>query len=220
MLALPVSIVLGVIFFFGLKFFVSKVNSSTTSEATEKIPLINQKIKSIDTATVQALEYAEELIPFDEAIERQEKEAVMKAELNKQLSTLSNIESKLSDLKLEVEETEKEYNEIKKGKESAQEVSDNIKSKKDSLKSENLALQNSIKEVFDALKSFTSTTKLNPNQEAGFKLITENVQLANKQLESLVASYNQSSGRFQNLHDQFNDLEVEFSKLVEKELSD
>jgi predicted nuclease with TOPRIM domain len=214
------SILFGAIFFFGLKRLIARMNQSTTSEATLEIPRVLEEIEKIDTAINNALEYASELVTFDEAIERQEKEKVMKEELNKQISLIATLEGKLDELKLEVEETEKEYNEIKKGKESAREVSDSIKSSKDSLKSENDTLQEGLAEVMNTLKEFSSKTKLNANQEAGFKVITGNIEAANNQLESLVTSYKQSSSRFLNLHEQFDDLEIEFSKLVEQELSD
>jgi uncharacterized phage infection (PIP) family protein YhgE len=214
------TIIFGVCFYYGLRFAIEKTNKNTTSEASSEIPKVIGLIESTDKTIQEILAYASELLPFDEAIERQEKEQLLKEELNKQLSILAKTEGQLNELKLEVDETEQEYNEIKKGKESAQEVADNIKNRKNSLKEESESLQNGLADVTSSIREFATKTKLNANQEAGFKLILGNIEAANKQLETLITSYNQSSSRFLNLHEQFNDLEVEFSKLVEKELSD
>jgi chromosome segregation ATPase len=214
------AVIFSVVFFFGLKFLIQSLKKKTTSEATSEVPLIVKKIAVVDEAIEKAIQYASDLAPFDDAIERQEKEKVMRQELDKELSALGVLESKLNELKLEVEDTEKEYNEIKKGKESSQELDEAIKANKPALATEHKELQNNIESTLRNISEFITKTRLNANQEAGLKLITNNIQNANKQLGTLVQSYNQSSTRFLNLYEQFNDLEIEFSKLVEKELND
>jgi hypothetical protein len=207
-------------FFFVLKFLIQSLKHKTNSEAITEVPIIHNQILIVDGAIEKAVQYASDLVPFNDAIERQEKEKIMKLELDKELSALAVLEIKLNELKLEVEENEKEYNDIKKGKESSQELNEAIKASKSGLTSQNIELQNKIENTLNNISTFTTKTKLNPNQEAGFKLINNNIKNANKQLGILIQSYNQSSTRFLNLYGQFNDLEMEFSKLVEKELSD
>ncbi len=220
MITLLASIFLGVAYFFSIKFLIARINQNTTSEAETQIPEVIKEITTVDETIQKALEYANELVPFDQALERREKESILQEELKKQLTAISKLEGNLNELKFEVEETEREYNEIKKGKEEAEDVTKNIKSQKSNLESENETLQKNLTNILEALKTFSQTKKLDANQDAGFKIILSNINTANKQLETLVMSYKQSSARFLNLHEQFNDLEVEFSRLVEQELSD
>lgn len=220
MIALIFSLILIAPLFYGLKFLIKKVYTQTTSESSTKIPEINIQITKNDEIIYKVLSYTQGLLPLSDALKRKEQEQNLKNELIKSERIIFELEKNLSALKSEVDETQNEYNKVKKGKESGDAISENIKTRKNELKNENDSLQKSLQESLNGIESFSKSTRLNQNQEAGVKLILGNIQDANKQLETLINSYNQSSSRFLNLYEQYSDLEVEFTRLVEQELSD
>jgi chromosome segregation ATPase len=220
LIALIFSLILIAPLFYGLKFLIKKVYTQTTSESSTKIPEINIQITKSDDMIHEDLSYTQGLLPLSDALKRKEQEQNLKNELIKSEKIIFELEKNLSALKSEVDETQNEYNKVKKGKESGDAISENIKTRKNELKNENDSLQKNLLESLNGIESFSKSTRLNQNQEAGVKMIIGNIQDANKHLETLINSYNQSSSRFLNLYEQYSDLEVEFTRLVEQELSD
>jgi chromosome segregation ATPase len=199
-----------------LKF--SRKNSQTDHSANIKI--LEAKIEEINSSINNALNYSSQLVPLESALERKSEEKIIRAELEKELKTLKQLEMRLNSLQTEVEVAEASHHEIKRGKEASEELSKAIKERKDKLDKENNKIINDIDLSLDQLSSLSKGLSLTKDQDTGMKIIFNGISNSKKQIQTLVQAYKQSSGRFINLQAQYQDLEKEFTKLVEKELQD
>lgn len=188
-------------------------HSSNINELESEIGKINESIAN-------ALDYSTRLVPLESALERKREEKEIRAELEKELNTLKQLEIKLTSLQTEVEIAEASHHEIKRGKEASGELSKAIKDSKDKLEKENIKTMANLDLSLDQLSSLSKGLTLNKDQDTGMKIIFNGISNSKKQIQTLVQAYKQSSGRFINLQAQHQDLEKEFTKLVEKELQD
>ncbi|HMO16727.1 MAG TPA: hypothetical protein PKA63_02630 [Oligoflexia bacterium] len=212
---------LGLPLFLGACWGLAKLASrEEVSDASERLKEIDSKLASLDPIVEKAVEYAENLDPLSLAIERRNRESELKDGLSKELAKLADLEKKLANLQKQVEVAEESHNELKRGKEESESLAKLIKERKKELENENENIKTEIEKYLAQITSLATTKKLSSDQNAGTKIIFNSLTNASKQLETLSSSYNQASTRFLNLQTQFSDLEKEFTKLVEKELTE
>lgn len=207
--------------FIGACWLLVKVASKEiTSDAGEKLTVVEHRIAELDEVFDKAVGYTESLEPLSLAIERRNREQELKDNLNKELAKLAELEKRLATLQKQVEVAEESHNELKRGKEASAEVAKVIKERKKELELENDNIKKEVENSLDQISKLSTKKKLTPDQNAGTKIIFNSTTNASKQLDTLANSYSQASTRFLNLQNQFTDLEKEFTKLVEKELSE
>lgn len=215
-----VSAVVGLaVLYAALQFGVKLLSKKQSSGASDQITSIDKTINELNTSIEAALSKFSELVSGDE-LDTLEK---TKIELNNNLKTietkLKSLDQALANKQKDVEKAESTHNELKRSKEAAQVLADELKSAKSLLENEHKALESELTQSLTQLETLSSELKINPQAEAGINKIKNSLTNSRTQLNNLIQVYKQGSTRFVNLQAQYHDLEKEFTKLVEKELS-
>ena len=98
-------------------------------------------------------------------------------------------------------------------------MADSVRARKEELKSEYVRLESELENSLSQLSALSSEVTLTSDQQIGIKKIHGALEKTREQLNLLNEIYTQAQSRFLNLEAQYGELEKEFTKLVEKELS-
>lgn len=167
----------------------------------------------------QALQYLAAMVPLGDALEREQQIAGLRQDLSAETKKLQDLEAQLGRMQGLVETAEAAHSELKKGKEDCDTLADDIRSRKEQLISEASKLENEIAQSKAQLSMLSEEVSLTKEQKAALNQITAALDNSQKHVSGLAEVYTVASTRFVNLETQYSELEKEFTKLVEKELS-
>lgn len=207
------------ILFGALHFGVKLLSKRQSSGASDQIHTIDKSIDELNSAIESALNQFAELISADELDSLDNAKSELDANLKTVQKKLQSLELALQNKQIEVDKAESTHNELKRSKEAAEVLADELKASKSKLDAEHAALEGELNQSLTQLEVLSTELKLNPQAEAGMNKIRNSLINSQTQLKNLVQIYRQGSTRFVNLQTQYRDLEKEFTKLVEKELS-
>lgn len=214
------SVVLAALLYLGLTIsskVIAKKASSTGSSAEVKV--FETSIEALNQNIDKAIAYATTLVPLSEYTDLVKKKDEFEDTLANAKNKLETLESRLSEIQGKVSVEELNHSSLKKGREEAIDLANSIREKKAQLESEQKRLSEELNNSKNQLDILSNEMNLTPEQEAGLNQIKTALKNSQEQLNSLSQTYKQSSTRFATLHGQYSDLEKEFTKLVEKDLS-
>ena len=214
-IALVCCLILGAALFFGTKV----LSRQQSSGAAGQIEEIDKKISVINSSIDNAIKKFEHLVSADELEQLDSAKDQLNKTLQEVQSKLHNLENALASKQKEVDAAESSHNDLKRSKEAAAVLADDLKATKAKLESEHKALETELNQSLSQLQALSSELHINPQAEAGINKIKNSLSNSQIQLKTLIQIYQQGSTRFVNLQEQYKDLEKEFTKLVEKELS-
>jgi len=208
-----------VLLFIALTIGVKILAKTQSSGASSKVSVLDEKIALITNSISIALEKFEPLSSASELESLDIKKETTLATLRDSENKLKALENALTKKQEEVNSAETSHNDLKRAKEASEILADEIVAKKSILEAEYQALEEELSQSLNQLEVLSSELNLTPQQQAGITKIENSLANSQKQLKILVHMYQQGSTRFTTLQDQYKDLEKEFTKLVEKELT-
>ncbi len=196
---------------------ISKKASSTGS--SEEVKLAEISISKLDTNITNAIEYAKDLVPLSNLLDLVKTKDGFEDNLANERTKLELLEGKLNQIQEKVTSEEENHSNLKKGRAEAIDLANSIREKKGQLEKEQKKLVEDLGDSKNKLENLSTEVSLSPDQEIGLNLIKATIKSTHEQFTALSQTYKQSSTRFASLHSQYADLEGEFTKLVEKDLS-
>ena len=211
--------IFGIIATAAVVFRLRGTNSKGQAELSSEMDKQADIIRKFDTAIIAGLTYVEPMTPLGEAIEREHSIAGLRGELATESAKLGTLDAQLSKLQKAVEDAEAAHNELKKGKEDAQTLADEIRGRKEQLAAEASRIASELIQSQAQLDLIAGEVTLTREQRSALNSVKAAVEGTNNQLMALNEIYSVAAARFTNLETQYSELEKEFTKLVEKELS-
>jgi chromosome segregation ATPase len=191
----------------------------TSASASETVDEVQSQITLIDGALEQALPYVEEMRPLSEAAEREKSIEELAAQLETENAKLAELDKKVESLQADVEVEEASHNELKKGKDDATLLAEELRAGKEALDAEAARLQADLEQSLQQLQNLSGEIEMTAEQQAALNKIGAALESARGQFASVTEIHSQAQTRFFNLEHQYLELEKEFTKLVERELS-
>ncbi|MFN8389572.1 MAG: hypothetical protein U0136_04715 [Bdellovibrionota bacterium] len=198
-----------------LKSFAKKTTAGNSSGMTE----IENSIQQLDEHINRSFEYFDQMLPLGDAVQKEQEIAAVRADLAVESKKLADLDAQLTKLQAAVETAEAAHNELKKGKEDSDKLADEVRSKKDQLAAETKAIEGELAQSRAKLDVLSEEVSLTKDQKIALNSVTSSIDASSKQLLALSEVYTVAATRFSNLENQYRELEKEFTKLVEKELS-
>lgn len=213
------TIVLGIVFsgivFALMKYFQKKKESTGSGE---NMVGIEGEIQSMSDTIERGLSYCRDMIPYSKLKSRKADIERFNQQLSEERGKLEKLDKQVESLQGTIEVEESSHNELKKGKEEAGELAEQLRMNKDQLEGEYTRLEAELSRSLTEVSALSSEIEMTSDQKIACDKVQAGLENARLQLSTLADIYTQASTRFTNLENQYQELEGEFTKLVEKEL--
>jgi predicted nucleic acid-binding Zn-ribbon protein len=210
-----VGVVLGAIIMFGAIFAAKKVSGAGSSD---KIATLIDQSASADS---EIRGYVSRGVAFAskaqiDSVETQTRD--IGEALEKQKALLKEIEQKLETAQKDVETKEGAQQEMKSAKEEDEAKLMQITSQFNTVKSDSVALEQELSTSLKSLDAMMNEVPMTADQRAVFQELSNAITSASSRLRDLITDYQSVNERLENLRAQHQDLEDEYTKLVEQQL--
>lgn len=198
---------------------VARTKKANSGTATSELGAIDAQSATLAGEIEQAIAYISQMDPLAESRALMGQIAALNAELDQEREKLAALEKQLSGAQSKVDKEENEHSNLKRGKEECQRIADEMRSNTERLAMEQSRLDSELQQSSAQMTMLASETSLTAGQSQALKQINEALNDSSSHLKSVANLHNLSSERFLNLEVQYTELEKEYRKLVEKELS-
>ena len=195
------------------------LRSQASKEVGKERDVFKAEIAKFDDAIEVALSSLSGMSPLSDVRELEEKRKKIAADFDVERGKVTKLEGDLAALQKKVDKQEARHNELKKGKEDADRIADDIRANQEKLLAESKKLESELGQSKAQMSALVSSLPLDADQRAAIKEITDAVEKLGEQLKTLMEVNEVTSGRFLALQTQYSELEKEYRKLVDKELS-
>ena len=210
-----VAIVMGAGIIFGGIFAAKKLSGSGTSQKIETLTAESSAIEAeIRGIMGNGLAFASKAQL--ETVESQNRDLV--EGLEKQKALLKEIEQKLETAQKDVETKEGIQQEMKSAKEEDEAKLIEITSQFNNVKSDSVSLEQELSQSLKSLDAMMAEVPMTADQRAVFQELSNAITSASSRLRDLITDYQSVNERLENLRAQHQDLEDEYTKLVEQQL--
>ena len=215
-----VTTVIGAVLFAGGIFVLDRIFKAKKGASVGKdVAVFEEQVGSLTSAIEKSLSYVEEMQPLENAKDLESQIEGLERELAGEREKLAKLDKQVEALQSSVEAEEAQHGELKRGKDEATALANEIRSRQDEMGLEYNRLENELEQSLAQLSALSGEISLNPEQKSALKKITTAMEKSREQLTVLVDLHTQARNRFLSLETQYAELEREFTKLVEKELS-
>jgi len=180
---------------------------------------VREQIRTLEGAIERSLSYVSPMAPLGEVKELEGQRGVILQQFEVEQGKVKNLEGDLQVLQKKVDKQEARHNELKKGKEDADRIADEIRTNQETLLLQTKRLESELDQSKAQLTAFSSNSALTADQKAGMAEIQATVEKLLVQLQALREVNEDTTGRFLALQTQYSDLEKEYRKLIDRELS-
>lgn len=179
---------------------------------------INNEISSVDKAIERSSAHLEKMLSMDELQTISAQHKKVSDELNGEREQIKNFEARLENSQTIVQGQEKRHNELKRGKEEAERLAIELQANMEDLASESVKLQGELQSSKTKMSTLANETTLTEEQKAALQEIQDSLSSVLQQLMDLKQVSDQATERFLGLQTQYDELEQEYRRLVDKEL--
>lgn len=141
-----------------------------------------------------------------------------RATIAEQKALLSTIRERLDNARADVDAREKAQQEIRTMKEEDESAIVEVVANYDRFSSESVTLEHTLAESLRTLDAMASEIQMSPDQQAVFHELSNALTATSAQLRDVIVDYQNAHERLENLRRQYQDLENEYTKLVEQQL--
>jgi chromosome segregation ATPase len=180
---------------------------------------IDKQIKVIDELLERAISHLESQVSLNDLFSKQDELQEAKNRVVALEEKQKKIDAQLAKMQEDQAREEAAHNEIKKGKEGFLALAKELRQNKDTLENERATLEREFEQSVVKLTSLSSEISLTDEQQKALDEINQMLNDTKVQLKQQVDVYRQAEKRFENLQKQYSDLEEEFARLVDLELS-
>lgn len=200
----------------GYVFFLKKRNIANPYAI--QIPSIEKNISALKAKTEEILSYCDNMTSLGQFHETQNLVNDLLMQLTNSRERFEELEAEVEKIKALVKNEEETHNSLKHGKEEAVALAEQTREAYQQLSLESKHLESQLNQSLSKLSVLSNEVALTKEQEEGLMKICTSLEEAKNHLNSLVEMHGQAMMRFNSLELQFEELEREFGKLVEKEL--
>ncbi len=202
--------------FFTFRFVTSRTASSVGKEWDELVSRISASSDKLDNL----LTYIDSYCSRGQYESISGKLSGLKSELEKERTTLKDLEGRLDSSQQQVEEKETHQQEIKSSKEEDEIKLDELLSSYSDISAESIALEQKLAQSMKNLDSIMKEVTLTEPQRKLLDDLNEALNEAGSNLRDLLMEYETVNERLNMLKEQHDDLEEEYTKLVEQQLGE
>lgn len=175
---------------------------------------------ALHAAIAHSLDKLEQMIPWDQAVVVNNETKKMLEERDACAKQIAQLEKELDIQQGEIDTREKKHNKLKEGKGDAERLADEIKATQAQLQAESNRMQSQIADSLNQMEVLSAEVSLSAEQTKQLKNIQDTLKNLSDRLKMLTKTRGQSANRFITLENQYRELEIEYRKLIEKELND
>mgnify|MGYP000061131633 CR=1 FL=1 len=179
---------------------------------------LTTRIGALDGAIQGAIAYVKPLQPLEQLREAEAELQELQARLEKESKKLATLEAELQNRQSAVDKKESKQNELKQGKEEYEQIADEIRANRERLQSEAEKLQNQLENSKVELASLMTGLDMTDEQEKTMNDLLESLNRSKDHLFEMREVYQQATQRFTNVQVQYQQLELEYRNLLEKQL--
>ena len=205
----------GAVFAFRMLLLRRQTDGASAAEMRD----VETKCAEIGNKIDQAVKQLQKMASLDDYLHGESRISELREELAAERQKLEKLDKQVEKMQTSVEAEEAAHNALKKGKDEAVALAADVRTNKERLGTEVHKLEEDLETSLAELNALSSEVGLTVEQQQALDKIGQTLDQSRKQLRSLSDTYNQASTRFTNLEAQFVELEKEYTKLVEKELS-
>jgi chromosome segregation ATPase len=210
-----IAIALGVLIIFGAIFAAKKLSGGASSEAIEAFSVEAKQLEDEIRATMsRGVAFASK--SQIDSVENQNRD--FSENLEKQKGLLKEIEQKLETAQKDVETKESIQQEMKSAKEEDEAKLIEITARFNNVKSDSVSLEQELSTSLKSLDAMMNEVPMTADQRAVFQELSNAITSASSRLRDLITDYQSVNERLDNLKLQHQDLEDEYTKLVEQQL--
>ncbi|MCB0310035.1 MAG: hypothetical protein KDD42_02290 [Bdellovibrionales bacterium] len=201
---------------FSFLFFRRKVTGSVSAQLGK----LQSRVEEIDTRIENRIKQSGNYASKGQYDSLQKQFSSLKTDLEKEKDGLKALEPKLEACQKSVEEKESEQQELKSAKEEDEVALRQLLDGYESLSSESVQLEQQLAVSMKNLDSIMKEVDLTDEQKAVLEDLSNNLTNAGSTLRDLMMEYDTLNERLNMLQTQLEDLEEEYTKLVEKQLGE
>ncbi len=210
-----IAIALGALIIFGAIFAAKKLSGGASSEAIEALSVEAKQLEDEIRATMsRGVAFASK--SQIDSVENQNRD--FSENLEKQKGLLKEIEQKLETAQKDVETKESIQQEMKSAKEEDEAKLIEITARFNNVKSDSVSLEQELSTSLKSLDAMMNEVPMTADQRAVFQELSNAITSASSRLRDLITDYQSVNERLDNLKLQHQDLEDEYTKLVEQQL--
>lgn len=210
-----IAVALGAIIIFGAIFAAKKLSGGGSSEAMQALQAESKQLEDEIRKTMSKGVAFASKAQID-SVENQNREFT--ENLEKQKALLKEIEQKLETAQKDVETKEGIQQEMKSAKEEDEAKLIEITAKFNNVKSDSISLEQELSSSLKSLDAMMTEVPMTADQRAVFQELSNAITSASSRLRDLITDYQSVNERLENLKLQHQDLEDEYTKLVEQQL--
>lgn len=205
--------------FFVMRLLSQRIRADLARSAGKDQETLSSKIQEFDKALDASLDALGSMVSLDELSVLDEQLRSLHADIEKEKVGLQELETELGRLQSDVDTRESKHNKIKQGKEEASKLADTLRVQTEQLSSDARKLEGQLTDTQQQMESLAAGATLSVEQKAAFAEVNGSVKKLSEEFHEVTEVHNQAKDRFLNLENQYQELEKEYRKLVEIELS-
>ncbi len=201
--------------YFGARFLGSKNLKESAQDTTS----LRSDITELDTAIDTAATILEDMVSLDDKVTLEKEKTDFQTNIEEQRAKTEALQIKLEESQKNVAAAEAKLDELKRGKEESFTLAAEIRSNSEQLEAERSKLEAELNNSKTQMKELQSELELTAAQVAALDEIYSTIDDVGQNMTNLSQSHQLATDRFLNLQTQYEELEKEYAKLIEKELS-
>jgi chromosome segregation ATPase len=217
MVSLGIALTISLLMIGGAFFFIQR--SLGSSVGAEKETLI-ESLKEMDQDLVKLAKHTGSFASraqFDTLVDMVEQ---AQTNLEKEKASLKEIESRLDVSQKDVEQKEFQQQELKSAKEEDELKLQQLLESYENVSSESISLEQQLAESLKNLDTILGEINITDEQRAVFEDLNSQLSTSGGLLRELITEYNSVNERLNLLREQHEDLEDEYTRLVEQQLGE
>jgi chromosome segregation ATPase len=180
---------------------------------------VKAEVAKYDNAINLVIEKLNLMVSFDEISELDKRKAQIGEEVKVEQQKVEQLQTSLSKLQEKVDVQEAKHAELKKGREDSQRIADDIREKKEILAAEYDKLQGDLAQSQSQVSELSNGVEMDDGQKNALNDIQASLKSMLDHMNEVQEANKLATQRFMNLETQYTELEKEFRKLIDKELS-
>lgn len=220
MFTLSISLILGVVSSIALLGYAKKVKSfSVEDELLQQKEKYGGEIQGLDKAIASGAQVLSDMGRLSEYTQYLDNVSTSSTNYEKVVQESRALDNHLKNQQAEVEEREKQQIKIKEGRQDCQRRADQIRESTDQLNSEFERLKTALLESREQVASLADQIELSAQQKEALDEVVAMLGQLEERHSALAKDHGTSTERFLSLENQYSELELEYSRLVQRSLS-
>lgn len=185
----------------------------------EEMANLREQARDIETKLVETLSENHKFASKGQIASLSRQTENFRTTIAEQKAILETISERLTKARADVEVREQEQQEIRAMKEADESAMAQVVANYDQFSTESVTLEHKLADSLRTLDAMTSELKMTPDQRVVFQELSNALTATSAQLRDVIVDYQNAHERLENLRSQYQDLENEYTKLVEQQLS-